>query len=265
MCVRWSPLFADLLPACQLQRLVDLANEGLAQAKAAAEKEEAEAAEAEAVAAHVQGQLEAAERQGDKRLAAAKRNLLVPLVESARKERAEADAAASNRGKATGGLLEDLGDAYRALGNVHLDNKQVRKALDCARHDLKLQEDIFGAHASQVVMPLLGLSQSLQLYGKAEEAQAHAEKALRIAEDTFGPYHMDTAYCRGHLAMSLMKQGEYRKADPIYRQALEDMKEPEHPEYATVQAAFSENCLALGKKKDAREAYEAALLHADWS
>jgi len=28
----------------------------------------------------------------------------------------KADAAAANRGKATGGLLEDLGDAYRALG-----------------------------------------------------------------------------------------------------------------------------------------------------
>ena len=76
---------------------------------------------------------------------------------------------------------------------------------------------------------------------------------------------MDTAYCRGHLAISLMKQGEYKEADPLYKQALEDMKEPEHPEYATVQAAYSENCLALGRKKDARQAYEAALLHADWS
>ena len=76
---------------------------------------------------------------------------------------------------------------------------------------------------------------------------------------------MDTGYCRAYLATTYMADGQHTIAEPMYRQALVVMKDPEHPEYATMQAAYSENCLALGKKKLARQALEAALLHADWS
>ena len=131
--------------------------------------------------------------------------------------------------------------------------------------DLQLQESLYGKDGRQVAMPLLGLSQTLWVHGKAEEAEELARRALVITENALGPDHMDTGYCRGYVAMTLQAQSKYTAAEPLYQQALAAMEEPEHPEYATMLASYSENCIALGKKQVARHAFERALKHADWS
>merc|ERR1712185_453119 len=107
-------------------------------------KEEAEAKEAEDVAAKAQAMLDEAKQLGDMKLAARRAMILHELMEVAAKERAEADEASENRGRATGGLLEDLSDAFRALGQVEIDEKMTDKAEETGRQDLQLQESLYG-------------------------------------------------------------------------------------------------------------------------
>jgi len=151
-----------------VKRLLTLAKDGLEQAKQAELKEEAEAQEAEEAARRSNKLLEEAMRMGDGALATRTANVLPALVATANKEREEADAAAENRGNATGGLLEDLADAFRALGQVELEDSYTLQAIEAGRQDLVLQESLFGKEAYQLVMPLLGLSQSLRDNGKPE-------------------------------------------------------------------------------------------------
>jgi len=249
----------------EVRRLVKVGQDGLVGAQEAADQEEAEAAEAEAAVVKVQQKMDIAKSQGDSKLVARLAATLFERTEAAAKERAEAEQAAENRGRATGGLLEDLADAFRALGKVELDVRLFAKAEVYGKQDLKLQQELYGEDDMHVVMPLMGLAQTVWDAGQPEEAEGLARQALAITKTHLGEDHMDTGYCKGYLAMTLQAQGKNALAEPLFEQALAAMKDPEHPEYATMLAAHSENCLSLGKKKLATHSYERALWHADWS
>ncbi len=77
-------------------------------------------------------------------------------------------------------------------------------------------------------------SETLSLYQKREYAKAVpiAEKALQVAETTFGSDHPHVAASLNNLAALYQAQGRYADAEPLYKQALaidENLLGPVHP------------------------------------
>jgi tetratricopeptide (TPR) repeat protein len=71
--------------------------------------------------------------------------------------------------------------------------------------------------------------------GKFQAAQPLAERALRIAEATFGSEHLDTATSLSNLAELYRSMAVYAKAEPLHTRALairEKALGPDHPDVA---------------------------------
>jgi len=56
--------------------------------------------------------------------------------------------------------------------------------------------------------------------GLYTEATTVAEKALKVAENTFGPYHPGVARSLSNLALPYYSQGRCGEAEPLFKQAL---------------------------------------------
>ena len=72
--------------------------------------------------------------------------------------------------------------------------------------------------------------------GKYQEAVKVAERAVEVAEKTFGPHHPRVAISLNNLATLYRLQGRYGEAESFYKLSL-DIKEralgSNHPEVAT--------------------------------
>ena len=93
---------------------------------------------------------------------------------------------------------------------------------------------------------------TLYQQGQYSEAVKVAEKALKVAEDTFGANHPNVATSLNNLAELYRAQGRYADAEPLYKRALaiqEKALESNHPYVAT-----SLNNLALLYKTQGRYA-----------
>ncbi len=53
------------------------------------------------------------------------------------------------------------------------------------------------------------------------EASNVAEKALKVAEETFGPNHINVALSLDNLAVLYQDQGKYAEAEPLFKRAME--------------------------------------------
>lgn len=88
-----------------------------------------------------------------------------------------------------------------------------------------------------------------QLYrqGKYQQGLELAREALRLAEETSGPDHLNVANSLNDMALLLYVRGEYARAEPLFNRSLtiwEKNLGPDHPYVATV----LENMVALYKK-----------------
>ncbi len=56
--------------------------------------------------------------------------------------------------------------------------------------------------------------------GRYSDALPYATEALRLAEDEFGPDHLDTAIILNDLALLYQSQGNYAEVEPLYQSAF---------------------------------------------
>ena len=65
-------------------------------------------------------------------------------------------------------------------------------------------------------------SQFLKSYSQEQypEAAESAKSALKVAEETFGPDHLNVATSLDNLALVYAAQGKYAEAEPFYKRAL---------------------------------------------
>jgi CHAT domain-containing protein/Tfp pilus assembly protein PilF len=78
---------------------------------------------------------------------------------------------------------------------------------------------------------------ALHKSGRYEEARDLALQALKVANDTFGPDHLNTAISLNILAEIDRVTGRFAEAEPFYRRALairEKALRPDHPDIAQV-------------------------------
>jgi tetratricopeptide (TPR) repeat protein len=57
--------------------------------------------------------------------------------------------------------------------------------------------------------------------GRYSEASNVAEEALKVAEETFGPNHLNVALSLNNLVVLYQDQGKYAEAEPLFKRALE--------------------------------------------
>ncbi len=103
---------------------------------------------------------------------------------------------------------------------------------------------------------------TLYQQGRYAEAAKVAQEALKVAETTFSPDHLDVATSLNNLAEVYRTQGKYAEAEPLYKRALAIREKPLGPNHPSV--ATSLNSLALlydaqGKYAAAEPLYKRAL------
>jgi len=99
-------------------------------------------------------------------------------------------------------------------------------------------------------------ARSLCKQGQYDRAIETAKKALEVAENAWGPDHLDVAASLNNLAMMYMIQGQYAQAEPLYKRSLaiwEKALGPDHP----LVADSLENLAALYKATNRPEEAEA--------
>ena len=108
-------------------------------------------------------------------------------------------------------------------------------------------------------------SKSGDLYekGKYQDAVNVAVKALIVAENTYGPDHVNVAVCLNNLALLYDEQGKYAEAEPLYIRSLRITRKslgPEHPDVATTLNNLAGLYDKQGKYFEAEENYRWALI-----
>jgi tetratricopeptide (TPR) repeat protein len=99
--------------------------------------------------------------------------------------------------------------------------------------------------------------------GKYQEAVNVAEKALIVAENTYGPNHLNVAVCLNNLALLYDELGKYEEAEPLYRRSLTITRRSlgsEHPDVATTLDNLAGLYDKQGKYFEAEENYTWALI-----
>jgi len=104
-------------------------------------------------------------------------------------------------------------DALRELENSPLT---LRYAERCAEKGARMGERSPAYARAQVRM-----ASALDQNGRADEALAHAERAVAILEEVHGTRHADLASALGVSARLTRKQGDAARADALERRALE--------------------------------------------
>ena len=102
----------------------------------------------------------------------------------------------------------------------------------------------------------------LQVHGHAGEARNLLERALAIAEGTYGTDHPSVARCLSTLAMILKDLGEFGAARALQERALgidEAVYEPDHPRVANDMNDLALVLCELGEFSAARSLLERAL------
>ena len=107
-------------------------------------------------------------------------------------------------------------------------------------------------------------SRAAQLYqqGKYTEAIAVAQEAVKVAEATYGPEHMNTATSLNNLGGLYEEQGLYADVEPLYKRALAIRVKalgPEHPEVALSLSNLAVLYHKQGRYGDAESLYKRAL------
>ena len=108
-------------------------------------------------------------------------------------------------------------------------------------------------------------SKSGKLYekGRYQEAVNVAEEALIVAENTYGPDHLNVAVCLNNLALLYVEQGKYAEAEPLYKRSLKITRRSlgvEHPDVATTLNNLAGLYDKQGKYLDAEGNYKWSLI-----
>jgi len=88
------------------------------------------------------------------------------------------------------------------------------------------------------------------------------KKALRVAEDTFGTNHVNTATALNRLAVLFDYEGQYALAEPFYQHVLEIRTKilgTEHPDVAATMSSLGRMYYALGQYLKAARLWRSAL------
>jgi TonB family protein len=106
-------------------------------------------------------------------------------------------------------------------------------------------------------------SQAGALYdqGKYHEAISVAKEALKVAEQNFGPKHLNVARSLNELAFLYTEQGRYAEAESLYKQALaiqEKALGPNHPDVAKTLNKLAELYHIQGQETVAEPLYKRA-------
>jgi tetratricopeptide (TPR) repeat protein len=103
--------------------------------------------------------------------------------------------------------------------------------------------------------------QAIKLYqeGKYAEATEIAQKAINVAEKTFGPNHANVATSLNNLATLHYALRKYLDAEPLYKRSLEVTEKklgPEHRSVATTLDNLAELYKNIGKQEEAAKLEE---------
>jgi cell division septation protein DedD len=111
------------------------------------------------------------------------------------------------------------------------------------------------AHAQNTSLGKLN-DEVINLYYQERYAEAAkvAEKALKVAEKSLGPEHLQVATFQNNLAIVYYAQGKYAEAGALYNRALsitENALGPTHPRVVTVSESMAECYKKLGRVGEA--------------
>lgn len=98
----------------------------------------------------------------------------------------------------------------------------------------------------------------LHVSGQDGKALAAAEKALRTAEQTFGPRSAEAALSLNNLALIRKKQGDYEQAAGLYKRSLdiaESLVGEKHPDLLVSFNNLAMTYEAMGKYEEADAIY----------
>jgi len=109
--------------------------------------------------------------------------------------------------------LDQLGSAYRILGNYD-------EAAEAYRRALKLSEEVHGRLHTQVAFSLNELASVLYEQAKYAAAEAMSWRSLALAKRPVGAEHRLVVDCSGVLGKVLSGQGKYAEADQHFERAL---------------------------------------------
>ena len=96
----------------------------------------------------------------------------------------------------------------------------------------------------------------LDLRSNFERAVRAAKQAIEVAEANVGPDHPYVAISLNNLALLYSKEGEYAKAEPLYKRSAaiwEKALGPDHPFVANCLSKLSGVYHAMGKEEKASE------------
>ena len=153
-----------------------------------------------------------------------------------------------------------LSELVLARGYAH---SKVMHPLDAIADNLEalsLLERAQGGPAL-IVPALQALAGAQGMAAQFKPALATDERALPLAEKTFGPLHPMTIAVRSHVGTMLMEVGDYRGALPILERTREDRRAalgPDHLDVARSNGAVAAVLEALGDSAGAQAAYAEA-------
>lgn len=152
------------------------------------------------------------------------------------------------------GLLNDMGELYRAQGKYKAARKALLKAV------AMFQE--IGTEGTEWAEAVNNLGLLYYTQGKFDKALPYHEQALKIRQKGFGEAHVETAESYNNLGAVYDGQEEYLKAEFYYKKALEIWEKvlgKKHPRVAVCLNNLAASLQKQGRLDDAEELHRRAL------
>lgn len=158
--------------------------------------------------------------------------------------------------------LELLGPSHLDTATIHnnlamvlIRQRNFDKAQSQLEHALRIREYHLGESLDTAIV-LNNLALVFNYQNKIDDAFALCKRVLVIRMERLGPDHLDTATALTNMAGILMKKCQHRKAEVMYRQALEVRKRAVRgnvlvPETATLLYGLALALLVQGKRDEA--------------
>ncbi|MBL7261518.1 tetratricopeptide repeat protein [Paractinoplanes lichenicola] len=156
----------------------------------------------------------------------------------------------------------DLGFLLNECAVFEQSQGRYRNAFRQKQRSLTLYEAALGPDHRHVATALDNLANSMQLLGRAAEAEPLHRRALTISETALGPDHPSVAITMNNLANSLQELGRAAEAESLLRRALtisETALGPDHPSVATRLNNLALGLRALGRAAEAESLLRRAL------
>ena len=118
------------------------------------------------------------------------------------------------------GMTEKEAEGHLRIGNTYYREQKPYKAMDAFFRSMELYKAVYSEDHITLHRPLMGLSASYQLIGKAIKYRSYQEKAHELTLSHYGADHLKSAVSYYNMGSGALEFGEYRKALSYFLKAL---------------------------------------------